>query len=111
MRTEFGYAWGKLYLAMLAMATSTAPLPQRVAEAFRTHLASLGSQNLPAFAHERLLAMRAKFSTSPLDADDDITLNPAALTDRDAAAIAEEIFSLYDEIARSDARDRVASRP
>ena len=50
MRTEFGYAWGKLYLAMLAMATSTAPLPQRVAEAFRTHLASLGRQNLPAFA-------------------------------------------------------------
>ena len=34
----------------------------------------------------------------------------AALTDRDAAAIAEEIFSLYDEIARSDARDRVAGR-
>jgi hypothetical protein len=54
--------------------------------------------------------MRAKFSTSPLDADDDVTLNPAALTDRDAAAIAEEIFSLYDEIARSDARDRVAGR-
>ena len=70
MRTEFGYAWGKLYLAMLAMATSTAPLPQRVAEAFRTHLASLGRQNLPDFALERLTAMRAKFSTSPLDADD-----------------------------------------
>jgi hypothetical protein len=110
MRTEFGYAWGKLYLAMLAMATSTAPLPQRVAEAFRAHLASLGSQNLPALAHERLLAIRAKLSTIPSDADDDITIDPAALADRDAAAIAEEIFSLYDEIARSDARDRVAGR-
>ena len=29
--------------------------------------------------HERLQAMRAKFSTSPLDADDDLTLDPAAL--------------------------------
>ena len=110
MRTEFGFAWGKLYLAMLAMATSAAPLPQRVAEAFQMHLASLGRQNLPAVAYERLAAMRAKLSASPLDADDDLTLDPAALTARDAAAIAEEIFSLYDEIARSDARDRAASR-
>jgi hypothetical protein len=110
MRTEFGYAWGKLYLAMLAMATSTAPLPQRVAEAFRAHLASLGRQNLPDFALERLTAMRAKFSTGPLDADDDVTIDPARLSDKDAAAIAEEIFSLYDEIARSDARDRVSGR-
>jgi len=111
MRTEFGYAWGKLYLAMLAMATSTAPLPQRVAEAFRTHLASLGRQNLPAFALERLTAMRAKLSATPADADDDLTIDPTALSVKEAAAIAEEIFSLYDEIARTDARDRVTGRP
>jgi hypothetical protein len=110
MRTEFGYAWGKLYLAMLAMATSTAPLPQRVAEAFRLHLASLGRQNLPAFAHDRLTAMRAKLSATPADADDNLTIDPAALTASEAAAIAEEIFSLYDEIARSDARDRAAGK-
>ncbi|HZQ39991.1 MAG TPA: hypothetical protein VFA87_04330 [Rhizomicrobium sp.] len=110
MRTEFGYAWGKLYLAMLAMATSTAPLPQRVAEAFRTHLASLGRQNLPDFALERLTAMRARLSATPSDADDDLTIDPAALSAKEAAAIAEEIFSLYDEIARSDARDRVSGR-
>jgi len=110
MRTEFGYAWGKLYLAMLAVATSTAPLPQRVAEAFRTHLASLGRQNLPAFAHDRLRAMRAKLSATPTDADDDLTIDPSRLTVKEAAAIAEEIFSLYDEIARSDARDRAAGK-
>lgn len=109
MRSEFGHAWGKLYLAMLAMATSSAPLPQRVAEAFRIHLASLGRQNLPSFAYERLMAIRAKLSSSPLDADDDLTLDTSALTPAAAAAIAEDIFSLYDEIARSDARDRAAA--
>jgi hypothetical protein len=111
MRYEFGFAWGKLYLAILSMATSTAPLPQRVAEAFRTHLASLGRQNLPPFAHERLTAIRAKLAATPPDADDDLTIDPAALSARDATAIAEEIFSLYDEIARSDARDRVVGGP
>jgi hypothetical protein len=109
MRTEFGYAWGKLYLAMLAMATSSAPLPQRVTEAFRLHLSSLGRQNLPAFAHERLAAVRVKLLASPQDGDDDKTVDPSALSSKDAIAIAEEIFSLYDEVARSDARDRAAS--
>ncbi len=110
MRTESGYAWGKLYLAMLAMATSTAPLPQRVADAFRQHLSSLGRQNLPAFAHERLAAVRARLLVVPQDGDDDLTVDPSAVSPTEAVAIAEEIFSLYDEIARSDARDRAASQ-
>lgn len=109
MRSEFGYAWGKLYLAMLSMATSTAPMPQRVVDAFRTHLSSLGRQNLPAFAHERLAAVRAKLMAVPHDSDDDLTLDPAAVSPKEAMAIAEEIFSLYDEIARSDARDRASA--
>ena len=108
MRTEFGYAWGKLYLAMLAMATSTAPLPQRVTEAFRTHLGSLNNQNLPTSLHERLKEVRRKLAGLPEEMDDDATVNFAPLTEADAAVIAEEIFSLYDEIARTDARSRVA---
>ena len=110
MRTEFGYAWGKLYLAMLAMATSTAPLPQRVAEAFRLHLSSLGRQNMPSSAYERLAAVRIKLLAMPQDADDDLTLDPGKLSPKEAAALAEEICSLYDEIARNDARDRAASQ-
>jgi len=109
MRSEFGYAWGKLYLAMLSMATSTAPMPQRVVDAFRLHLSSLGRQNLPAFAHERLAAVRAKLLVTPQDADDDLTLDPAAVSPKEAMAIVEEIFSLYDEVARSDARDRATT--
>ena len=110
MRSEFGYAWGKLYLAMLSMATSTAPMPQRVVDAFRLHLSSLGRQNLPAFAHERLAAVRAKLLVTPQDADDDLTLDPSAVNPREAMALAEEICSLYDEVAHSDARDRASSR-
>jgi len=65
--------------------------------------------NLPASVHERLAAVRAKLLVTPQDADDDLTLDPSAVSPTEAMAIAEEIFSLYDEIARSDARDRAAS--
>jgi hypothetical protein len=104
MRSEFGYAWGKLYLATLTMATSASPLPQRVTEAFRAHLGSLNGQNLPVLAYQRLKVVRTKLSGIPDGVDDDETLNIAPLTQQDAALIAEEIFSLYDEIAQTNAR-------
>lgn len=103
MRTEFGYAWGKLYLAMLCMATSTAPMPQRVVDAFRAHLSSLGSQNLPASMYERLAAVRARLLATPQDADEDLTFDPSAVTHKEAIAMVEEICSLYDEITRGRA--------
>lgn len=109
MRSEFGYAWGKLYLAVLCLATSTAPMPQRVVDAFRTHLSSLGRQNLPPSMSDRLATVRAKLLPTPQDGDDDLTFDAAAVSARDAVAIAEEICGLYDEIARSDARDRAST--
>ena len=108
MRAEFGYAWGKLYLAILAMATSDAPLPQRVAEAFRAHLGTLSSQNLPHFAYERLKVVRRQLAGQLQDVDDDMTINIAPMTAKQAIAITEEIFSLYDEIARTDALTRAS---
>jgi hypothetical protein len=104
MRSEYGYAWGKLYLAMRAMAISTAPLPRRVADAFRSHLLSLGPHNLPPAQHERFKLMRATLAASPDDADEDHTFEFAVLSPEQAVALADEIFSLYDEIARHTAR-------
>lgn len=106
MRSEFGYAWGKLYLAIHSMAVGTAPLPQRVAGAFRAHLSSLGPQNLPPFAHERFKALRAVLAVSADEADEDHTFEFAPMTSQQAATIAEEVLSIYDEIARNDARER-----
>lgn len=108
MRTEFGYAWSKLYLAMLAMATSTAPLPERVLQAFRTHLGSLDRDNLPPLGYERLKTLRARLGGLVDSADEDLPVSVATLTSRDAAALAEEIFSLYDELVRNEWRTGVA---
>lgn len=104
MRSEYGYAWGKLYLAIRAMAISTAPLPQRVAGAFRSHLMSLGAHNLPPEQHQRFKLLRSQLAASPDDADEDHTFEFAILSSEQATALADEIFSLYDEIARHTAR-------
>ena len=110
MRSEFSYAWSKLYLAIVAMATSTAPMPERVCSAFRTYLGSLNSQNLPPFGYERLRMVRSRLARmSEEDVDEDKTIDMAPLTEKEAILVAEEIVSLFDEIAKNDAQRRVVS--
>lgn len=108
MRAEFGFAWSKLYMAVMEMAASSAPLPERVTVAFHRHLGSLNSQNLPAEAYERLKFIRGKLSRFSGAAEEDVTLDIAPLTAAEAAQVAEEIVSLYDEIAKEKARDTLA---
>jgi hypothetical protein len=112
MRGEFGYAWSKLYLAIVAMATSTAPMPERVCSVFRAHLASLNSQNLPPFGYERLRLVRSRLARmSEQDLGEDDTIDMAPLTAKEAVLVAEEIVSLFDEIAKTDARQRMGTAP
>jgi hypothetical protein len=105
MRAEFGFAWSKLYMAVLEMAASPAPLPERVMLVFRRHLGALNSQNLPAEGYERLKFIRGKLSACSAASEEDVTLDFAPLTTAEAIAVAEEIVSLYDEIAKEKARD------
>jgi len=106
MRTAFGYAWSKLYLAVLAMTTSTAPLPERVGAAFRQHLSSLNSQNTPPHVFDRLRVVRARLAQmAEDDVEEDATIDIVPLTAAQAAMIAEELLSLYDEIAKTNAID------
>ena len=105
MRAEFAFAWSKLYMAVMELATSQAPLPDRVAQVFGKHLVSLNSQNLPAEGFERLSFIRARLSKLPDPVDEDATLDIAPMTLAEAAAVAEEIVSLYDEIAKAKAQE------
>ena len=107
MRAEFAFAWSKLYMAVMELATSQAPLPDRVTQAFRRHLGSLNSQNLPAEGFDRLCFIRAKLSKLPDPVDEDVTLDIAPMTLAEAVAVAEEIVSLHDEIAKAKARETI----
>ena len=110
MRSEFGYAWSKLYLAIVALATSTAPMPERVCSVFRAHLGSLNSQNLPPFGYERLRLVRSRLARmSEEDVGEDNTIDMAPLTAKEAILVAEEIVSLFDEIAKTDAQHRMGA--
>lgn len=110
MRSEFAFAWSKLYLAITALATSTEPMPERVCSVFREHLGSLNSQNLPPFGYERLRLVRSRLARMPQeDVDEDQTIDMAPLTAKEAILVAEEIVSLFDEIAKTDAKQRVGA--
>jgi hypothetical protein len=43
------------------------------------------------------------------DVDEDKTIDMAPLTEKEAILVAEEIVSLFDEIAKNDAQRRVVS--
>jgi hypothetical protein len=110
VRSEYAYAWSKLYLAITAMATSTAPMPERVCSAFRDHLGSLNSQNMPAFSYDRLRLVRSRLAKmSEDDMDEDKTIDMAPLSAKEAVLVAEEIVSLFDEIAKTDAQRRMSA--
>lgn len=95
-------------MAVMELATSQAPLPDRVTQAFRRHLCSLSSQSLPAEGFERLNFIRGKLSKLPESVEEDVTLDIAPMTIGEATTVAEEIVSLYDEIAKATARDGVS---
>jgi hypothetical protein len=96
-----GFAWSKFYLAVAELASTEGPLLDRARAAY-WHLAPLNSTNTPPQTFLRLKALREEFSrrVSVVDEDDGtITLRP--LTPQQAAAIAGEIVSMFDEVAKA----------
>src|SRR3954471_2829338 len=96
-----GFAWSKFYLAVAELASTEGPLLDRVRAAY-WHLAPLNSTNTTPQTFLRLKALREGFSrrVSVVDEDDGtITLRP--LTPQQAAAIAGEIISMFDEVAKA----------
>lgn len=105
----YGFAWSKLYLATAELAASEGCLPDRVKAAY-WHLAPLNSTNVAPPTFERLKALRAEFArrTSTSDEDDGtVTLSP--LTPAMAAAIASEIVSMFDEVAKEAGAESVVN--
>jgi hypothetical protein len=98
---SFGFAWGKLYLATAELAATEGALSDRVRAAY-WHLAPLNSTNVAPETFLRLKSVREEFarSTSPCD-EDDGTVTLQALTAQQAAAIASEIVSMFDEVAKA----------
>jgi hypothetical protein len=108
---NFGFAWSKFYLAVAELASTEGPLLDRVRAAY-WHLAPLNSTNTPPQTFLRLKAMREEFSrrVSVLDEDDGtITLRP--LTPQQAAVIAGEIISMFDEVAKAAGAEALEGSP
>lgn len=95
------FAWSKLFQATVDLASSDAPLVQRVQTAY-SHLATLNSTNMEPHTFARIKELREQFArgVSSCDADDaTVTLTP--LSPGQASSMATEIVSIYDEVTRA----------
>jgi hypothetical protein len=96
-----GYAWEKLYNAVLGMAASPASLQQRIAAAYSGSLMRITAyDDLPADL-ESLFGdiMKALSTTEPKGDEGSIMASALALTDREAEDIARKIVGLYDQVS------------
>jgi hypothetical protein len=99
--SKFAFAWGKLYLAVSELSATEGALVDRVRAAY-WHLAPLNSTNTHPQTFERLKAIREEFARRVSQSDEDdgtVTLLP--LTCELAAAVASEIISMFDEVAKA----------
>lgn len=105
---SYGFAWGKLYLAVAELGMSDGNLLARVRAAY-FHLAPLNCTNTPEPTFERLKAIREEFARSTSSSDEDdgtVTLLP--LTPQLAAAVASEIISMFDEVAKASGAEMIS---
>jgi hypothetical protein len=103
------FTWSKLYLAVSELGTTDSSLFNRVRAAY-WHLAPLNSTNTPPQTFERLKAVREEFGhrVRPYDEDDGtVTLSP--LTSQMAVAVAAEIISMFDEVAKAAGVESVSN--
>jgi hypothetical protein len=106
---SYGFAWSKLYLAIAELAATEGELPDRVRAAY-WHLGPLNSTNLAPGTFQRLKAVRAEFARSVCLCDeDDGTVTLQAVTSQQAAVIATEILSMFDEVAKGAGAEKIAS--
>jgi hypothetical protein len=104
-RMSLGRGWEKLNLALNSVASSEAPLPERLATVFAQDLGLINEDDLPPLVWERLNSMRFKVTTA--QANGLYRANEASaakLSKADAEKGLKEIVLLYDEVCREYAR-------
>jgi hypothetical protein len=102
---SLGHGWEKLHLALNFVASSELPLQERLAIALAQDLSLILECDVPPAVWERLEAMRAKVTTSPMNGlhmpEEAVT---ARLSTLDAERCLQEIVLLYDEVCREYAK-------
>ena len=96
-----GYAWEKGFLAVQGMATSARTIQERVGDAYIYHLVHIREENVSPELFERIEAIGQRLTREKAIGDEGtVAATVAKMSEADAIKIADEIVSIYDEIAR-----------
>lgn len=102
---SLGHGWEKLHLALNFVASSEAPLQERLATVFAQDLCLIQEGDVPPALWERLTAMRAEVTSAQANGLNGAEqTSTAKLSTSDAVRWLKEIVLLYDEVCREYAR-------
>ena len=99
-----GYGYEKLWLAVVGMAQSPAPLRKRLSDAYTFNLMHIRpEENLPADLRAAFADIQADFRTTAAEAGEGTAAASArAMSDDTAEEVARKIVSLFDQISAAD---------
>jgi len=102
-RMNIGYAWEKMYNAVLGMAVSPATLQERIADAYTGNIIRLiypgAGDDLPEDIKPMLAEIKAAMETTqPTGSEGTAVASALAMTDAQAEDMACKITRLFDEV-------------
>ncbi len=100
---SLGYAWEKMYTAVLGMAASPATLRERIADAYTGSIIRLvypgSGDDLPDDLKPMLAEIKAAMETTqPTGSEGTATASALAMTDAQAEDVAHKITHLFDAV-------------
>lgn len=102
-----GYAWEKLFGAVLGMTRSTSSLQVRLADAYVYHLIHIRpEENLPEDLRPQLAEIAAAMQTQTAKGDEGDAMASALILDEMAARnLIEKVVSLYNDVTARQGDD------
>ena len=94
------YAWEKLYVAVLGMARSEAPLRDRLADAYASSIMRIEDADLPPDARNDFFEIQQALTRVEAKGDEgSISASAAALSDSEVHDLIGKVVDLYDRMA------------
>jgi hypothetical protein len=99
---SYGYVWEKFHLAVLGLATSTAPLQSKLADAYIDHLMHAEAEGVPQEIKEEFneLVHAMTRAESWKESEGRAQASGQLLTDLEAHRLVQSVVSMYDEVAK-----------
>jgi hypothetical protein len=98
---SIGYAWEKLHVGVLILASGNDSVQERLGRAYANSIMRLTPEDLPEAIREKFEQLEEEMtSVAPSGDEGRIAATTQAMSEEAASALAEQIVSMYDAVTR-----------